>query len=250
MQRDRLVTWLDDFLKIHDYPDLALNGLQVEGKDTIERIGVAVDAAQATFDDAVAAGVDLLIVHHGLFWGQPLAIRGHVKKRIQTLLDAGIGLYAAHLPLDAHPEVGNNAVLARELGMVDLEPFGSYKGVKIGFKGRFPAGTTLHDVADRLGQLTGMQSLVHQGGGDLVGNGGIVSGAAAWTLVEADEEGLDVFITGEPKHEVFHEAFERRINVVYAGHYDTETFGVKALAARIEAEFGLPWAFFDRPTGL
>lgn len=250
MHRDRLTTWLDDFLKIHDFPDLSLNGLQVEGRDEVQRLGVAVDAAQATFDDAVAAGVDLLIVHHGLFWGQPLALRGHVKKRIQTLLDAGIGLYAAHLPLDAHPEVGNNAVLARELGMVDLEPFGSYKGVKIGFKGRFPAGTTLHDLADRLGQLTGMQSLVHQGGGDLIGSGGIVSGAAAWTLVEAHEEGLDVFITGEPKHEVFHEAFERRMNVIYAGHYDTETFGVKALAARIEAEFGLPWTFFDRPTGL
>jgi dinuclear metal center YbgI/SA1388 family protein len=250
MQRDDLVAWLDDFLKVKDYPDISLNGLQVEGKDEVNQIAVAVDGAQATFDDAVAAGVDMLIVHHGLFWGKPLAVRGHVKKRIQTLLDAGISLYAAHIPLDAHPEVGNNAVLARELGMVDLEPFGSWQGLKIGFKGRFPRGTRLHDVADKLGQLTGMQSLVHQGGGDLVNSGGIVSGAAAWSIVEADEEGLDVFITGEPKHEVFHEAFERRINVVYAGHYDTETFGVKALAARLQDEFGLPWTFFDRPTGL
>ncbi len=250
MRRDDLVTWLDEFLKIHDYPDISLNGLQVEGRDEVERIAVAVDGAQATFDDAVAAGVDMLIVHHGLFWGKPLAVRGHVKKRIKTLLDAGISLYAAHIPLDAHPEVGNNAVLARELGMVDLEPFGSWQGVKIGFKGRFPVGTRVHDVADKLGQLTGMQSLVHQGGGDLVTSGGIVSGAAAWSLVEADEEGLDLFITGEPKHEVFHEAFERRINVIYAGHYDTETFGVKALAARLADEFGLEWTFFDRPTGL
>jgi len=250
MQRDDLVAWLDDFLKINDYPDISLNGLQVEGGDEVNRIAVAVDGVQATFDDAVAAGVDMLIVHHGLFWGKPLAVRGHVRKRIKTLLDAGISLYAAHIPLDAHPEVGNNAVLARELGMVDLEPFGSWQGTKIGFKGRFPVGTRLHDVADKLGQLTGMQSLVHQGGGDLVNTGGIVSGAAAWTLVEADEEGLDVFITGEPKHEVFHEAFERRINVVYAGHYDTETFGVKALAARLQDEFGLEWTFFDRPTGL
>ncbi|WP_457638114.1 Nif3-like dinuclear metal center hexameric protein [Oceanithermus sp.] len=250
MQRNDLVAWLDDFLKINDYPDISLNGLQVEGGDEVERIAVAVDGVQATFDDAVAAGVDMLIVHHGLFWGKPLAVRGHVKKRIKTLLDAGISLYAAHIPLDAHPEVGNNAVLARELGMVDLEPFGTWQGIKIGFKGRFPVGTRLHDVADRLGQLTGMQSLVHQGGGDLVNSGGIVSGAAAWTLVEADEEGLDVFITGEPKHEVFHEAFERRMNVIYAGHYDTETFGVKALAARLQDEFGLEWTFFDRPTGL
>jgi len=250
MRRDDLVTWLDEFLKIRDYPDISLNGLQVEGRDEVERIAVAVDGAQATFDDAVAAGVDMLIVHHGLFWGKPLAVRGHVKKRIKTLLDADISLYAAHIPLDAHPEVGNNAVLARELGMVDLEPFGSWQGVKIGFKGRFPVGTRVHDVADKLGQLTGMQSLVHQGGGDLVASGGIVSGAAAWSLVEADEEGLDLFITGEPKHEVFHEAFERRMNVIYAGHYDTETFGVKALAARLADEFGLEWTFFDRPTGL
>ncbi len=250
MRRDDLTAWLDDFLKINDFPDISLNGLQVEGAEEVKRIAVAVDGVQATFDDAVAAGVDMLIVHHGLFWGRPLAVKGHVKKRIKTLLDAGISLYAAHIPLDAHPEVGNNAVLARELGMSDLAPFGEFQGVKIGFKGGFPAGTTLHDIADRLGQLTGMQSLVHQGGEDLVASGGIVSGAAAWTLVEAAAEGLDVFITGEPKHEVFHETFERRMNVIYAGHYDTETFGVKALAERLAAEFDLDWTFFDRPTGL
>ncbi len=250
MKRDELVNWLDEYLDLPRYPDLSLNGLQVEGRPEVTRVGVAVDAAAAVFQKALEAGVDFLIVHHGLFWGKPLAVTGPHKRRLELLFSGGINLYAAHLPLDAHPEVGNNAVLARELGLVDLEPFGEFKGVKIGFKGRFPVPESLAQIADKLGQLTGMQCLVHQGGQDPVERVGIVSGGAAWTVVEAAREGLELFITGEPKHEVFHETFERGMNTIYAGHYDTEVFGVKALAQKLQETFGLEWVFLDHPTGL
>ncbi len=250
MQRNDLVGWLNDYLKIKDFPDLSLNGLQFSGREEVSRIGAAVDASLATFEKAAEAGVDFLLVHHGLFWGKPLAVTGAHKKRLAVLFKNGMNLYAAHLPLDAHTEVGNNTRIATELGLVELEPFGSYKNLKIGFKGRFPTPTPLSAVADTLGKLTGMQVLVHQGGPELLSSVGIISGAAAWSILEAEEEGLDLFITGEPKHEVFHETFEGHINAIYAGHYDTEVFGVKALAAKLEGVFQLPWTFVNHPTGL
>ncbi|WP_038047864.1 Nif3-like dinuclear metal center hexameric protein [Thermus caliditerrae] len=242
MDRDELVRYLDAYLRIKDFPqDPSLNGLQVEGKREVRKVGAAVDAAEATFRKALEEGVDFLLVHHGLFWGKPFPIVGHHKRRLELLFQGGISLYAAHLPLDAHPEVGNNHELARALGLEALEPY------DVGVKGRFPLPTPLVQVADRLGQLTGMTPLVHQGGSDRVETAVIVSGGAAG-LVEKVE--ADLFITGEPKHSVFHETFERGLNVIYAGHYDTEVFGVKALARHLEARFGLPWVFLDHPTGL
>ncbi len=242
MDRDELVRYLDAYLRIQAFPqDPAQNGLQVEGKKTVRKVGAAVDAGEAIFQKALEEGVDFLLVHHGLFWGKPFPIVGHHKRRLELLLQGGISLYAAHLPLDAHEEVGNNFVLARDLGLVDLEPW------DVGVRGRFPIPTPLLQVADRLGQLTGMQPLVHQGGADRVETAILVSGSGAGLLPRVD---ADLFITGEPKHAVFHETFERGLNVIYAGHYDTETFGVKALAAHLEARFGLPWVFLDHPTGL
>jgi len=242
MDRDELVRYLDTYLRLKDFPqDLSLNGLQVEGKKEVRKLGAAVDAAEAIFQKALEEGVDFLLVHHGLFWGKPFPIVGHHKRRLELLFQGGISLYAAHLPLDAHPEVGNNHELARALGLVGLEPF------DVGVKGRFPLPTPLVQVADMLGQLTGMQPLVHQGGKGLVETVTIVSGGAASLIGQVD---TDLFITGEPKHSVFHETFERGLNVIYAGHYDTEVFGVKALARHLEARFGLSWVFLDHPTGL
>ncbi|WP_038058205.1 Nif3-like dinuclear metal center hexameric protein [Thermus amyloliquefaciens] len=242
MDRDELVRYLDAYLRIKDFPQgPSLNGLQVEGKREVRKVGAAVDAAEAIFRKALEEGVDFLLVHHGLFWGRPFAIVGHHKRRLELLLQGGISLYAAHLPLDAHPEVGNNHELARALGLVELEPF------DVGVKGRFPLPTPLVQVAEMLGQLTGMQPLVHQGGKGLVETVTLVSGGAANLIGQVD---TDLFITGEPKHSVFHETFERGLNVIYAGHYDTEVFGVKALARHLEARFGLPWVFLDHPTGL
>ncbi len=250
MNRDELVRWLDAYLKIDEIPDASLNGLQVEGKPEVGKIGAAVDASLKTFEDAAGQGVDFLIVHHGLFWGQVEPVTGPLKRRLSRLFEAGINLYAAHLPLDVHPEVGNNAVLAQALNLTDLSPFGRYHGVPIGLKGSFPTAQRLHDVADLLGRLTGMQALVHQGGSDLIKTAAVVTGSGSSFIKDAAREGLDLLITGEPKHAAFHEPFEWGVNVIYAGHYDTETFGVKALAEKLEAEFGLPWVFLDHPTGL
>ena len=242
MDRDELVRYLNGYLDLEAFPqDPSLNGLQVEGKPRVTKVGAAVDAGEAIFRKALEEGVDFLLVHHGLFWGRPFPIVGHHKRRLALLFQGGINLYAAHLPLDAHPEVGNNFVLARALGLEDLEPW------DVGVKGRFPLPTPLLQVADRLGQLTGMQPLVHQGGLDQVETVIIVSGSGTGLLPKVD---ADLFITGEPKHAVFHETFERGLNVIYAGHYDTETFGVKALAQHLYERFGLPWVFLDHPTGL
>ncbi len=245
MKRDELVRWIDSFLDIDGIDDVSLNGLQVEGRPEVTKVGAAVDASLKTFEDAVAQGVDFLIVHHGLFWGKPEPVVGPLRRRLETLFSRAVNLYAAHLPLDVHPEVGNNAVLARALGLTDLSPFG-----EVGLKGRFSPAQRLHDLADRMGQLTGMQALVHQGGSDLIQRAAVVTGSGSSLIAQAAREGLDLLITGEPKHAAFHEPFEWGINVLYAGHYDTEVFGVKALAEKIAAEFGLPWVFLDHPTGL
>jgi len=250
MERDALVSWLDAFLRVEEIPDASQNGLQVEGRPEVSKVGAAVDASLKTFEDALDQGVDFLIVHHGLFWGRPEMVVGPLRRRLERLFAGGINLYAAHLPLDLHPEVGNNAVLARALGLSELEPFGRHQGLFLGFKGRFPMAQRLHDIADAIGRLTGMQALVHQGGSDLVKTAAVVSGSGSGFIAEAAREGLDLLITGEPKHAAFHEPFEWGINVLYAGHYDTEVFGVKALAERIAGEFGLPWVFLDHPTGL
>lgn len=250
MQRDILVGWLDDYLKIREFKDPSLNGLQVEGKAEVQKIGVSVDAAQVIFDQAAEAQVDFLITHHGLFWGQPFAIVGYQKRRLERLFSAGISLYTAHLPIDAHPEVGNNAVLARELGLQALEPFPHPKYGPIGFVGHFATAKPLAEVVDRIGELTGMQPLLHQGGADEVRRVGVVSGGGAGDVGLANALGCDLYITGEPSHAHYHEPFELGLNVIYAGHYDSETFGVKALATRLEEEFGLPWVFLAHPTGL
>lgn len=248
MHRDVLVGWLDGYLKTQEVSaklrDPALNGLQVAGRERVSKVGVAVDAAQATFEKASEAGVDFMIVHHGLYWGSPFAIVGHHKKRLETLFNAGISLYASHGPLDVHPEVGNNAIIAQELGLADLEPF------SWGYIGHLAQAQTLSTIGDQLGQLTGMQCLIHQGGPNEVSRVAVVSGGASGEIANAQREGCDLLITGEPKHSAFHEAFELGMNVIYAGHYDTETFGVKALAQKLEEEFGLPWVFLEHPTGL
>lgn len=250
MHRDDLVRWLDDYLKIGLYKDPSMNGLQVEGKEQVRKVGASVDSALVTFEMARQEGVDFLLTHHGLWWGAPFPITGHQKKRLQTLFDAGISLYTAHLPLDAHPEVGNNARIAAELGLVGLEPFVDRKYGPVGFVGQFAQAKPLAEVTEALGQLTGMEPLLHRGGQDEVRRVGVISGGAAGNIADARQLGCDLFITGEPSHAHYHEAFELGLNVIYAGHYDTETFGVKALAQKIQDEFGLPWVFLDHPTGL
>ncbi len=250
MKLKDLVTWLDNYLKIDEYTDNSLNGLQVEGAEDINKIAIAVDSSLTTFEKAAEIGANMLIVHHGLFWGKPLAIRGTHAKRVHYLLKKDISLYAAHIPLDAHKEVGNNWGLARILGMIELEDFGKWKSKYIGVKGIFPNKLSLRDLADTIEKHLGESVLVHAGGPAEVSSLGIVTGGAAWEIVAAAKANLDAFLTGEPLHAAFYEAFERGINAMYAGHYMTETVGVKLLATKLAEEFGLEYEFILLPTGL
>ena len=250
MRRDELVRWLDEYLAIAEYEDRSLNGLQVEGRDDVTKVAVAVDATLATFEQAADMGADMLITHHGLFWGQPLAIVGAHRRRVAYLLERGISLYACHIPLDAHREVGNNWGLARILGLDELADFAHYRGRPIGVKGRFPTPMPLRDLADLIERELGESVLVHAGGPLEVATLGIVSGGAAADVATAAAAGLDAFLTGEPSHAHFADAFEHGVNAIFAGHYMTEPVGVNLLARELRERFGLPTEFVLLPTGL
>ncbi len=245
-----LIAWLDDYLQILAFKDPSLNGLQIEGRDEIKRVAVAVDCTLATIQDAVNAKADLLIVHHGLFWRDPVALRGPMGRRVRTAMEAGLSIYAAHLPLDAHPEVGNNIVLAQALALKEIERFGEYDGQPIGFKGRLPVPISLQDLADNIQKTTGEICLVHGGGPAMIRTIGIISGGAAGEIPAASAAGLDAFITGEPSHAHFADPFEYGVNAIFCGHYESEVFGVRALGVKLEDTFGLPWQFLHLPTGL
>ncbi|UFA49711.1 Nif3-like dinuclear metal center hexameric protein [Deinococcus radiophilus] len=248
--RAELIQWLNDYLDTDAFDDVSLNGLQIEGRDTVTRVAASVDTSLRSLQAAADAGADLLLVHHGLFWGKPLPLSGPHGQRVRLAMEAGLNLYASHLPLDHHREVGNNAMIARALGLEDLEDFGEYGGRKYGLAGTLPRELDLQDFADRVQKLTGEICLVHSGAHPFVHRIGINSGEGAGLIPEAARMGLDTLLTGEPEHKYFHDAFEYGLNAVFAGHYETEVFGVRALAAKIEEEFGLPWQFIHQPTGL
>lgn len=247
-----LVTYLDQYLRATEVPDSpnALNGLQVDARRAeVRRVAVAVDAAQATIDRAIAAGADLLIVHHGLLWDGNRPVTGRRYARLKALLDADLPLYAAHLPLDVHPEVGNNAVLARELGIDVQGGLGDYKGVPVGLWG------TMEEIrrevlCARLDALLGGRVKLVPGGPERVRRVGLITGGAGGSVLEAAALGLDTFISGEGAHHNFFDAEEGGINLLLGGHYATETWGVRALARHLEEKFGLEWSFIDHPTGL
>ncbi len=249
VQRDELVHHLDHYLAIQEWEDSSMNGLQVEGGPTVDRVALATDAALATFSLAAEAGAQLLIVHHGLFWGQPIAVTGTHRSRLATLLDNGVSLYAAHLPLDAHPEVGNNAVLAGMLGLTEQQPFGRYGGREIGVMGRLPQILSRADLAARIEALLGSPPDVLPFGQDSIDALAIVSGGAAEMVPEAAQSGVDAFVTGESSHIAWHVAREHRMNLIYGGHYATETLGVRALGDHLADRFGVETVFLDSPTG-
>jgi dinuclear metal center YbgI/SA1388 family protein len=253
MVLDEFDTLIRKILALDEFSgaDVALNGLQVaNGRATVEKVALAVDACQESIRRAAEWKADLLFVHHGLFWGKPLAVTGGHYQRLRAMIEADLALYAVHLPLDMHPELGNNAGLARRIGMQQLEPFGEYKGMKIGFKGRLPEEKTLEQVA-RLccgGKEQGINLLPF--GPETISTVGIVSGGAAEEAYQAIDERLDLFITGDSDHTIYHHCLEGRINVVFGGHYLTETSGVTLLGEKLERETDLQTRFFDLPTGL
>ncbi len=250
MEREALVDYLDELLEVASIEDRSNNGLQVEGVRTVERVAFAVDASLAAFEAAVAAGAQLLVVHHGLFWGEPIMLTGIHRRRIQALLAAGVSLYAVHLPLDFHSQLGNNAVLARWLGLQEAGPFGQYKGHPAGVAGSLPQTVSLNTFAARVEEALGEPVIrIWPFGPSEVRRVGIVSGGAGFLLDQAAEAGVHVYLTGEMSHSAYHQAQELGLNVVFGGHYATETAGLKALADQLAREFGLETIFLDLPTG-
>ena len=231
--------------------DKSLNGLQVGRRNSeVHRVAFAVDACLQSFERAVAAGADLLVVHHGLFWGEPLAVTGDHQRRLRFLLENDLALWASHLPLDAHPSLGNNVGLAEALGLTDRQPFGTHRGTKIGLRGTLPSPLSLDRICETLfhGREHALQILPF--GKPLVATVGLVSGGATSEVTEAITEGLDLYITGDADHTIYHQALEAGINVISGGHYATETWGVRLLAAHLHREVGVSTVFLDLPTGL
>lgn len=247
-----IVSYLDGYLRIADTPDHdnALNGLQVENGGIITGLVAAVDASQRTIDRVVAdsAPGTMLLVHHGLFWDGNQPVRGRRFRRLKALFDRDIAVYGAHIPLDAHPEVGNNVVLARMLGILDPTPFDTYRGIPFGACGHLIMPRDM--LAARLEELLGGRVQLIAGGPGVTTRVGVITGAAGSRIQAAADAGLDTFITGEGAHHTAFDALELGVNVLYAGHYATETVGVKALAEQLAQQFGLPWEFHDHPTGM
>jgi len=245
-----LVTHLDRYLRhaeIGDYAG-AWNGLQVENSGEVKRIGAAVDACAWTIERAVAQGVDLLLVHHGLFWNGVQPVTGVTRRKIKTALDGNLAIYSSHLPLDLHPTVGNTVLLARALGLKNVTPFFEAKGQKIGLQTRVALSRA--DLQRRLEKAVGGVVHLCPGGPEKTARIGIVTGGAGGEISKAAAEGVDTFITGEGPHHSYTLAEELGVNLFYGGHYATETFGVKALAAQLARRFRVPWEFIDHPTGL
>lgn len=243
----RSILRIDDLARI----DSSLNGLQVD-KDSPEtsKIAFAVDACMESFRLAAEWGADVLFVHHGLFWGKDLRVIGSHRARLKYLFEKNLALYAAHLPLDVHPEIGNNAGMAKTLGLSEVTPFGIYKGIDVGVKGRFPAPVTIDTVETLLFGASPKPHTVLPFGKSSIETVGIVSGGAPYEAFQAIEQGLDLYITGEASHSVYHLCQEEGLNVIFGGHYRTETWGVRLLAERTREETGLLTRFFDVPTGL
>jgi dinuclear metal center YbgI/SA1388 family protein len=248
VRRDALVAHCDDLLEPDTFDDLVPNGLQVEGTDGVDHVVTGVSAGQDLFRTARDRDADLVLVHHGLFWpGEPTAIVGAHKDRIQLLLEEEINLLAYHLPLDAHRTVGNNFPAARDLGLVDLRPWAEHGGEPVGVRGAFPQPRDAGDVIGDVGEYYGQQVLAYDAGPDEVQAVGIVSGAAEEDARQAARDGLDLFVTGEASEWNMNHAREHGLHFVSAGHYATERVGVQLLADHLADEFGVTHEFVDIP---
>ena len=251
-QLSTIVRFLDVLLPPKLLQDSSINGLQVDAlKEEVKVVALAVDSGQSVIEKAIAADADLLIVHHGLLWGQCEPIAGRYGRKIAALLRGGCSLYASHLPLDAHTELGNNAELARFFGLKDLQPAFEYKGGMIGIKATCPQPLAGEFFIEKAKAMVGaINPLYLPFGKEKIKSVGIVSGGAASHLTAAAEMGVDLFLSGEPKQEVYHLARELKINALFAGHYATETFGVRAVGRKLEKDFEIRTVFIDEATGI
>jgi dinuclear metal center YbgI/SA1388 family protein len=244
-----IIAALDELLEPAAFEDLGPNGLQVPGGDEVQRVVTGVSAQRALVERAVAERAQLVLVHHGLFWDfDATGLTGVLAERLRPLFKHDIALAAYHLPLDAHPEVGNNAILAERLGCERHEPFGTYRGRPIGRAGTFAgAGIAAAELFARVREVTDREPTVFDSGPERVRRIGIVSGSGASSLPEAIDLGLDTFLTGEPREHVMAEAREAGIHFVAAGHYATETFGVRALGDWLAHRFEIEHVWVDIP---
>jgi dinuclear metal center YbgI/SA1388 family protein len=248
VSRERIVDYLNTFLAIDTVKDASCNGLQVEGAKDVSRVGLAVDACMAVYKKAVTKRCQMLLVHHGLIWNGLTSITGATAAQVRFLLAHGLNLYAAHLPLDLHAEVGNNAMLARALHLSSVKPFGVYKGQLIGYQGVMPQAATVDDIGRTYRKAIGGAFSTLPFGKKKCRTVAIVSGGGSDAIPEAIDKGIDCFITGEPDHSNHHAALESRLNVLYLGHYHSEKPGVIALGKKLAREFGVETAFIDEPT--
>lgn len=231
--------------------DSSLNGVQVgELGAGVRRVAFAVDAALETIRRASAWEADVLFVHHGLFWGRDQPVTGSHFARLKLLLDSGIALYAVHLPLDKHPELGNNAQMAQALSLGDTEPFGDYRGVRIGVRGTLSTPTDTERIVETLFGSSDAALSILPFGPLQNREVAIVSGGAPYEVDQAIEAGLDVYITGDASHTIYHRCLEAGITVVFGGHYQTETWGPRAMMERLGRDTGLETTFIEVPTGL
>jgi dinuclear metal center YbgI/SA1388 family protein len=253
MKLESLLQYLDEYLGVADHPDYpsALNGLQVQGRPEVSCVATAVDASLASIEAAAARGADLLIVHHGLFWDGLRPVVGRRFRRLKTIMDAGLSVYSCHLPLDGHTEIGNCILLAKAMGLETEGRFGRYQGADLGWRGRLGQPVGVEELRERVAEAVGGGSIrVLEGGPGRVETVGVLTGGGGSFAREAAEAGLDAFVTGEGAHHHFFDAAECGIHVLFAGHYATETFGVRALGEHLAERFGLESGFIDQPTGL
>ncbi len=247
---DEIVAFMDGELQIGKVPDYpgALNGLQMQGGQEVKRVAAAVDASLPVVRKAVDAGVDLLVVHHGMFWSGARRVTGATYEKFKIAMDAGMAIYSSHIPLDVHPVLGNNACLASALGLQDPEPFFEWKGTLLGMRGEFPG--SLDDLTERVAGILGSPPHVCCAGSQEAGMVGVITGGSGAEVGAVREAGIDSFLTGEGPHWSYTEAEELGLNVIYGGHYLTETHGVRALVDLLVEKYGLAGQFIDHPTGM
>ena len=247
-RRDELIAFLDGLLDSRGRADYGPNGLQVPGAEEVDHVVTAVSAHRELFERAAAAKAQLVLCHHGIFWGESAGpITEQLKARLQLLFDNDMSLAAYHLPLDAHPEVGNNALICAGLGLERGDAFGEAKGAPIGWIGTAPEPLSIAELVERGTTLFGSAPLVFDSGPAEIRRVGVVSGGGSSTLAEAIGLGLDAFVTGEPTEHVMADAHEGGIHFIAGGHYASETFGVRRLGELLEERFGVRHTFVEIP---
>jgi dinuclear metal center YbgI/SA1388 family protein len=242
-RRDDIIAFADELLDVRSFPEYGRPGLQVVGADEVSKLACGVSSSRELFERAAASGAQLVLVHHGLFWrNEPLLVDRRLRGRLQTLFAGDISLVAYHLALDAHPTLGNNALLAERLGARRESAFAD-----IGALAFLAEPIGVEELASRLRDATGREPLVFAEGPETVRRIAVVTGGGGTRLIEAAHAGCDALVTGEPEEPALHTARELGIHFLAGGHYGTETFGVQALAKRLAQEFGVEWKFFDLP---